>query len=49
MGTLFAAESCLQDELDELDVRVLLKPTCASCMGATPLTKLKGEVRWIIQ
>ena len=47
--TLFAAESSLQDELNELDVEVLLKPTCASCMGATPLTKLKGEVRWIIQ
>ena len=49
MGTLFAAESCLQDELDEVDVKVLLKPTCAPCMGTTPLTKLKGEVRWIIQ
>lgn len=49
METLFAAESFLQDELDELDVKVLLRPTCASCVGATPLTKLKGEVRWIIQ
>lgn len=49
METRFAAESCLQEELDELNIRVSLEPTCASWTGATPLMTLKGGVRWIFQ